>query len=248
MTDRRNATGRTASAEMLRRAAAVLPGGASGSWRASDPTVVVRTSGSRIWTLEGEEFLDHILAWGSIVLGHSDLRVVTAAMSAASTSDLTTIGPQPGEVELAELIVSVMPSAKRVAFCLSGTEATLHAVQVVRARTGRTRLLKFHGSYHGWHDHLAVGVRAAPGSSRVPEKYLPESDGVVATAVDQVTVLEWNNLTELRDAFRAHGHELAGVFCEPYVRATAAWLPGRASWRPSGNSATPTRCRWYSTR
>ncbi len=115
-------------------------------------------------------------------------------MSAASASDLTTIGPQLGEVDLAELIVGVMPSAKRVAFCLSGTEATLHAVQVVRARTGRTRLLKFHGSYHGWHDHLAIGVRASPGADRAPERYLPESDGVVDTAVDQIAVVEWNNV------------------------------------------------------
>ena len=220
MSEQTSATeGSTTSAEILRRAAAVLPGGASGSWRSSDPMVVARTKGSKIWTTEGDEYLDHILAWGNIVLGHSDARVIEAVLSAASTADLTTIGPQPGEVELAELIVSIMPSAERVAFCLSGTEATLHAVQLVRARTGRTRLLKFHGSYHGWHDHLAVGVRAAPGSSRDPERYQPESDGIVDTAVNQVTVVEWNNVAELRDAFQAHGNELAAVFCEPYVQS-----------------------------
>ena len=211
--------GDTTSAEVLRRAAAVLPGGASGSWRSSDPTVVARTKGSRIWTTEGQEYLDHILAWGNIVLGHSDARVIKAVLSAASTSDLTTIGPQRGEVELAELIVSIMPSAEQVAFCLSGTEATLHAAQLVRARTGRTRLLKFHGSYHGWHDHLAVGVRAAPGSKQDTEKYQPESDGIVDTAVKQITVVEWNNAEELKDAFQTQGNELAGVFCEPYVQS-----------------------------
>ena len=219
------AEGRETSADILRRAAAVLPGGASGSWRAADPTVVARTRGSRIWTTEGREYLDHILAWGSIVLGHSDPRVIEAAMSAAGTSDLTTIGPQRGEVELAELIASVMPSAERVAFCLSGTEATLHAVHIVRARTGRTRLLKFHGSYHGWHDHLAIGVRAAPGSSREPQKYLPESDGIVDTAASQVTVVDWNNAAELKDAFRSHGNELAAVFCEPYVLSYGCVAP-----------------------
>ena len=212
-------------AEILRRAAAVLPGGASGSWRAADPMVVARTRGSRIWSSEGREYLDHVLAWGNIVVGHSDPRIIEAAMAAAGTADLTTIGPQPGEVELAEMIASVMPSAERVAFCLSGTEATLHAVQIVRARTGRTRLLKFHGSYHGWHDHLAIGVRAAPGSSRQPERYQLESDGIVETAAGQVTVVDWNDAAGLKDAFRAHGDELAAVFCEPYVQSYGCVAP-----------------------
>ncbi|WP_328914200.1 MULTISPECIES: aspartate aminotransferase family protein [unclassified Streptomyces] len=205
--------------DYVARAERVLPGGASGSWRSYDMQVVRRTSGAHIWTADGTRYIDHILAWGTVVIGHSDHRVNRAVFAAAEQCDLTTLGPQQGEVEVAERICSVMPSAQNVAFCVSGTEATLHAVQLARAATGRTKLLKFHGSYHGWHDMLAVGVRAAPGREDRTDLRATESVGIHPAAAADVVVVEWNDAAGLAEAFAAHGPELAAAFCEPYVQS-----------------------------
>jgi glutamate-1-semialdehyde 2,1-aminomutase len=204
---------------LLERAVSVLPGGASGSWRAMDAEVIERAAGQYVWTEGGRRYLDHVLAWGTIVVGHCDPRVNRAVEEMAATCDLTTVGPQRGEVELAEQICMAMPCAEQVAFCLSGTEASLHAVQLLRARTGRKRLLKFHGSYHGWHDMLAVGVRAAPGRESHTDLRDRESAGIHPDAAADVTVVEWNDLDGLRDALAAEHDDLAAVFCEPYVQS-----------------------------
>jgi glutamate-1-semialdehyde 2,1-aminomutase len=207
------------TSEYVARAQSVLPGGASGSWRSSDMQVVERTRGPYVWTADGRRYIDFILAWGTVVIGHSDPRVNRAVADAVAVCDITTIGPQRGEVELAERICAVMPSAEVVAFCLSGTEATLHAVQLVRAATGRQKLLKFHGSYHGWHDMLAVGVRAAPGREDRIGLNVPESAGIHAGAAADVVVLPWNDRVALEDCFSVNGSQLAAAFCEPYVQS-----------------------------
>src|SRR6476646_7248060 len=144
---------------LLARARRVIPNGASSGGRARFEDVIVRAEGAYVWTARGHELIDNLLAFGPIVLGHCDQRVVDAVSQAASTCDLNWVGPQRGEVELAEAIVEHMPSAEKVAFCTSGSDASLHAVHIARAATGRVRVLKFFGSYHGWHDCLAVGAR-----------------------------------------------------------------------------------------
>ena len=223
LNERTDAAGHDAAghdpADYVARAERVLPGGASGSWRSYDMEVVERTSGAHVWTAGGTRYIDHILAWGTVVIGHSDHRVNAAVFAAAQQCDLTTLGPQRGEVEVAERICSVMPSARSVAFCVSGTEATLHAVQLARAATGRAKLLKFHGSYHGWHDMLAVGVRAAPGREDRTDVRATESAGIHAASAADVVVVEWNDAAGLAEAFAAHGRELAAAFCEPYVQS-----------------------------
>lgn len=203
----------------IARAQNVLPGGASGSWRSYDLQVVERTRGPYVWMAGGERYIDFLLAWGTVVIGHSDPDINRAVFDAVSVCDITTIGPQRGEVELAERICSVMPSAEIVAFCLSGTEATLHAVQLVRAATGRQKLLKFHGSYHGWHDMLAVGVRAAPGREDRIGLNVPESAGIHIGAAADVVVLPWNEQAALEECFSTCGAQLAAAFCEPYVQS-----------------------------
>ncbi len=217
-----------ATSRYVERAERVLPGGASGSWRSSDMQVIERTQGAYVWTADGQRHIDFILAWGTVVVGHSDPRVNRAVCDAVALCDITTIGPQRGEVELAERICNVMPSAEVVAFCLSGTEATLHAVQLARAATGRQKLLKFHGSYHGWHDMLAVGVRAAPGREDRVGLNVPESAGIHPGAAADVIVLPWNDQAALEDCFSTNGGQLAAAFCEPYVQSygCAAAAPG----------------------
>lgn len=203
----------------LARARQALPKGASSGNRVPWNEVIVRAAGAYVWNAEGVRFLDYLLAWGPIVLGHCDPRVTEAAMRAAAECDLTAIGPQHGEVELAEAICEVMPSAERVGFCMSGTEATLHAVQLARAATGRVKLLKFHGSYHGWHDALAVGSRFASGPVTDLPLSEPDAGGLHLGSVGDVVVVEWNDLPAVEAVFAEHGEYLAAAICEPYVHS-----------------------------
>lgn len=217
----------TANSEaLLARARAVLPNGVSSGGRSKFNEAIVRAQGAYVWNAEGKRYIDYLLAYGPIVVGHCDPRVNEAVARAASTCDLNWVGPQAGEVELAEQICEVMPSAEKVAFCTSGTDASLHAVHLARAATGRVRLLKFHGSYHGWHDQLAVGsrLRAATGDEG---EVLNEPDalGLHPGASADVQVVEWNDVEGLRRAFAQHGPELAACFAEPYVHSYGCVAP-----------------------
>jgi glutamate-1-semialdehyde 2,1-aminomutase len=201
---------------ILTRAAKVIPNGASAAGRAEPRDVIVRAQGAYLWNSEGKRYIDYLLSWGPIVVGHCDPRVDEAVTRAASTCDLMWVGPQPGEVELAEAISEVMPCAEKVNFFPTGTDALLHAVHLARAVTGRRRLLMFHGSYNGWVDDLAVGSRFGYGDT-APAPYELNSAGLHPGAMVDAVVVEWNDFEGIRAAFAEHGSELAGAFCEPYV-------------------------------
>jgi glutamate-1-semialdehyde 2,1-aminomutase len=162
--------------------------------------------------------VDYLLAWGPIVLGHCEPRVNEAVTQAMATCDLTGIGPQYGEVEVAEIICSVMPSAQRVAFCTSGTDAVMHAAHLARASTGRRKIIKFHGSYHGWSDVIAVGS-ARVDSTPVTELHTPNGGGVHPGSLADVIVVEWNDEVGVKQVFADHGSEIAAVICEPYIHS-----------------------------
>ena len=209
---------------MFERASAVIPSGASSDGRSLLRDIIVRTQGAYIWNSEGKRFIDYLLVWGAIVIGHSDRRVNDSVVKAISTCDLNWIGPQGGEVELAEAICEVMPSADKVAFCTSGTDATLHATQLARAATGRRRFLKFYGSFHGWHDQLAVGARFSyvvgeqnPPTFRTMDT--PDFAGLHPAVVADTIVAEWNDFEGVRKVFSEYGAELAAVVCEPYIHS-----------------------------
>ncbi|MEO3779797.1 aminotransferase class III-fold pyridoxal phosphate-dependent enzyme [Micromonospora sp. B11E3] len=178
----------------------------------------VRAAGAYLWDEDGNQYIDYLNAWGPIVLGHSDRRVNQAVFDAVNTCDLTGVGPQLGEYQLAEKICAVMPSAEKVAFCTSGTDATMHAVHLARAATGRLKVLKFHGSYHGWSDHVAVGGSRSDLSSESPLN-TPNGGGLHPAVVDDVVVVEWNDFDGLRGAFDRYGSELAVAFTEGYVHS-----------------------------
>ncbi len=151
------------SADILAQSERYFPGGVNSPVRGfravgGNPIVVGAGRGSRVTDVDGREFLDYIGSWGALILGHAADDVVTAIYEMALQG--TSFGmPTPYEVELAKLIHAAMPAIESMRFVNSGTEATMAAVRVARAATGRTRLLKFHGSYHGWHDAVAVGSR-----------------------------------------------------------------------------------------
>lgn len=208
----------TDQASMWEKALSVVPRGVSSGHRVGWEQVFVRASGAYLWDAEGNRYTDYLNAWGPIILGHSDSRVNDAVHQAVSTCDLTGVGPQLGETELAEKICHVMPCAEKVTFCTSGTDASMHAVHMARAATGRLKILKFHGTYHGWNDHVAVGGARADLTSS-SELTTPNSGGLHPAVVADVVVVEWNDREGLRHAFDEHGSELAAAFAEAYVHS-----------------------------
>lgn len=200
------------------RARGVIPRGVSSGHRMGWDQVFVKASGAYLWDAEGNKYIDYLNAWGPIILGHCDERVNRAVYNAVSTCDLTGVGPQPGEAQLAETICDVLPSAEKVAFCTSGTDASMHAVHLSRAATGRRKVLKFHGTYHGWNDHVAVGGARKDLTSST-DLATPNSGGLHPEVVADVVVVEWNDTEGLRSAFTEYGEELAVAFAEAYIHS-----------------------------
>ncbi len=228
MAQTQQAPRRSSTTDLLDRAIRVLPGGASAGGRFDFADIVVRAQGAYLWNARGKRFIDHLNSYGPIVIGHADRRVNDAVMSTAAAVDLNWVGPQTGEVELAERIVDTMPSADKVVFMNTGTDALQHALHVARAVTGRSRVFKFHGHYHGWVGELGVGANfdVAPGA--VPAPDAPNSGGGDPGAPGLVTVVDWNDADATRAAFEAAGEEFAAVFVEPYLHSytNAAPAPG----------------------
>jgi glutamate-1-semialdehyde 2,1-aminomutase len=213
---------------MLARAERVIPNGVSAGGRDVYRDVIVRAQGAYLWNADGRRYLDHLLSYGPIVIGHADVRVNAAVADIASRVDLTWVGPQAGEVELAERIVELVPSAEKVAFLNTGTDALQHALYVARAATGRRQILKFHGHYHGWAGALGVGANFDVGPGQAPPPDAPNSGGATDAEGADTHVVDWNDADGVRAVFEAYGRDLAAVFTEPYLHSytNAAPAPG----------------------
>jgi glutamate-1-semialdehyde 2,1-aminomutase len=213
---------------MLARAERVIPNGVSAGGRDVYRDVIVRAQGAYLWNADGRRYLDHLLSYGPIVIGHADARVNAAVTDTAARVDLNWVGPQAGEVELAERIVDLVPSAEKVAFLNTGTDALQHALHVARAATNRRQILKFHGHYHGWAGALGVGANFDVSPGHVPPPDAPNSGGAADGVGAGTHVVDWNDAEAVRAVFDAHGRDIAAVFTEPYLHSytNSAPAPG----------------------
>ena len=226
------AAGTARSEALMTRAADLFPGGVSSPVRAfgavgGTPRVIERGRGSRLWDVDGNELVDYVGSWGPAILGHAHPSVVAAIVAAAERG--TSYGaPTAGEVELAELIVAAMPSIERLRFVSSGTEAAMSAVRLARAATGRDRIVKMAGGYHGHADALLV----QPGSGATG---MPASAGVTAGSARDTLVTPYNDLDAVERLVAAG--DVAAVIVEP-VAANAGVVPPAPGYLEGLRAAT----------
>jgi glutamate-1-semialdehyde 2,1-aminomutase len=183
------------------------------------PRFIARASGARIEDVDGNDYIDYVCSWGAVLVGHAHPVVVEAIR--AATGHGTTFGaPTELEVELAERVVALLPSVELIRFVSSGTEAAMSALRLARGATGRSRVVKFEGCYHGHGDALL----AAAGSG-VATLGIPGSAGVPTGAVEDTIVVDYNDLTAVADAFLRFPGEIAAVIVEPIAANMGLLLP-----------------------
>jgi glutamate-1-semialdehyde 2,1-aminomutase len=191
------------------------------------PVVLDRGRGSHVWDLDGNEYVDFMMSFGALIQGHAHpkiVEVVSQTMADGSHFAAAT----PAETEAAERFRRMVPSAEAVRFTNSGSEATMLALRLARAHTGRTKFLKFEGHYHGWYDPYCLNGHSHPaeqlGSKENPTRF-PDSGGIPASVFDDVVLAPWNDLEALESILRRHGRELAAVITEPIMANMGCILP-----------------------
>jgi glutamate-1-semialdehyde 2,1-aminomutase len=215
----------TQSEELFARARRVIPGGVSSPVRAfkavgGTPPFIRKAEGARLWDADGKGYIDYVGSWGPMILGHAWPPVVEAIADAARRG--TSYGaPCALEIELAERVVRMVPSIEKVRFVSSGTEATMSALRLARGFTGRSKILKFDGCYHGHADALLVA-----GGSGIATLGIPGSAGVPAATVADTLVAPYNDLAAVERVAGAHGADLAAVIVEP-VAGNMGCVPPR---------------------
>ncbi|MGE7543565.1 glutamate-1-semialdehyde 2,1-aminomutase [Sporosarcina newyorkensis] len=204
----------TKSEQAFKKAVDLLPGGVNSPVRAfksvnMDPIFMESGKGAIIKDIDGNEYIDYVLSWGPLILGHTDPDVVAAIQRVAETG--TSFGaPSLIENEVAELIIDRVPSIEMVRMVSSGTEATMSALRLARGYTGRNKILKFEGCYHGHGDSLLIKA-----GSGVATLGLPDSPGVPESIAKNTITVAYNDLESVKAAFEQYGDDLAGVIVEP---------------------------------
>ena len=229
MTRKQAAMSAPTNSSLFERAQRVIPGGVNSPVRAfravgGTPRFIRRAEGAYLWDAEGQRYIDYIGSWGPMILGHGHPAVLDAVQQA--TRDGLSFGaPTEREIELAEAIIARVPGVEQVRLVSSGTEAGMSALRLARGATGRAKIIKFEGCYHGHADALLVKAGSGLATFGVST-----SAGVPAEVVQHTLVLEYNHVAQLEEAFAEHGRELACVIVEPiagnmnFVRASVPFM------------------------
>jgi len=212
------------SLQLFRTAQQRIPGGVNSPVRAfrhvdAEPFFIERAQGAKIWDIDGNEYIDYVGSWGPAILGHAPKAIVDAVREVAARGISFGI-PNPLEVEMAELICKWMPSIEKVRMVNSGTEATMSCIRLARGFTGRDKIIKFDGCYHGHVDALLV----KSGSGALTHGQ-PDSAGVPRAFVDLTFSLPFNSVDLVRQAFRENKNEIAAVILEPIPANAGLYFP-----------------------
>ncbi len=215
------------SSELFRTAQKHIPGGVNSPVRAfrnvgSEPFFVEHAKGAKIWDVDGKEYIDYVGSWGPAILGHAS-KVVVEAVRDVAARGLSFGIPNPFEVQMAELICQWMPSIEKVRMVNSGTEATMSCIRLARGFTGRDRIVKFDGCYHGHVDALLV----KSGSGALTHGQ-PDSAGVPRAFADLTVSLPFNNIDSVRQAFRENQNQIAAIILEPIPANAGLYFPGNS--------------------
>ena len=189
------------------------------------PVFISKAKGSKLFDADGNKYIDYIGSWGPLILGHCDKDVVKAVKKTSSSG--TSYGaPCKDEITLAKLVVSCFPSIDKIRMTNSGTEATMSAIRVARAYTGRDYIIKFEGCYHGHADYLLV--KAGSGATTFGH---PSSPGVPSSFTSKTLVAKFNDLDSVEKLFKKHGEKIAGIILEPVAGNMGVVLPGKGFLR-----------------
>jgi glutamate-1-semialdehyde 2,1-aminomutase len=206
------------------RAKRVIPGGVNSPVRAfrsvgGTPVFVREANGCMLVDVDGNAYIDYVMSWGPLILGHANPLVIAAVRDAAERG--TSFGaPTEAETELAELVIAMVPSIEKVRFCSSGTEATMSALRLARGFTGRDKVIKFAGCYHGHADAFLISAGSGALTTGVPD-----SPGITEGVARDTIVIDYNDTQGVWNAFEQHGEEIAAVIVEPYVGNMGLVLP-----------------------
>ena len=202
------------SRSIFAEAQTLMPGGVNSPARSfsgvgGKPVVMAKGEGAYLYDVDGNKYLDYVQSWGPMILGHAH-PAVTAAIQAALVNGTSFGAPTVAENELAKLLIEQVPAVEKIRFVNSGTEATMSAVRLARGYTGRNKIVKFIGNYHGHVDSLLVAAGSSAATLGVPN-----SPGVTPGMVQDTILLPYNGVDALTQAFEEHGSEIAGVIVEP---------------------------------
>ena len=223
----------TRSRDYFARSSEIIPSGVNSTaravWSGWDPypLFVDRGTGSHIFDVDGNEYIDYLLGLGPMILGHRPQKITEAVVDFIQNRGTVFAMPAAEEITLSEKIIAAVPAIEQVRLCNTGTEAVLYAVRLARAFTGRKKLIRFEGMYHGfsdgvyWSKHPTIETA---GPDKAP-KAIPQGPGMPAGLDDSLVILPWNDVEALRDAIAREGHNIAAVITEAVMCNTGCILP-----------------------